>query len=540
MANLVTYGNFDFSSISEGIDPFVGVSDEQVIVGGKFKTLKRITIQGKILPTNFCSNSQNVSSKINILFEALKNDFQSITAGDISGQFARCESVDVNQSSFFGEADYTANFICYPDDLSNINYRIINPVDNRQITENADGTIVITRQISAQGLGPDAINNARNFINNGITPQKNIVPPILFVIGNLTDPGSNLKPRRMTETVNRMEGTVSLDVEFIYRSNAPNNNIILSNSIDINYDEKSGLYTVNIQGNLITSDISDINNNSDQIQTQLKSSLQSINLFNLAFTRFKEFTGLNYLNPEPENFSITEDRINNSLNFNYTFTNDPYDVKSDISYQMNYDRIKDITTIIINGTLTARGPQKDKKTKLESAYESLNLFNLASNFFNRNAESRTLNLNSNPINSNVTYNQYEDTVISLSFSTEYSNQFEEVPGLKRFEYTLSATPSIDVYYPIQFLDGNNGVFNLNFFKRGSVAIDGSALGESSSLGGSIRNRAIDKLKDLKSNVGSVSISVVTTEDNVATPIYSDDGFNYDFNISENCETRKYE
>jgi hypothetical protein len=535
MANLVTYGNFDFSSISEGIDPFVGVSDEQVIVGGKFKTSKRITIQGKILPTNFCSNSQNVSSKINTLFEALKNDFQSITAGDISGQFARCESVDINQSSFFGGADYTANFICYP---SSINYRIINPVDNRQITENADGTIVITRQISAQGLGPDAINNARNFINNGITPQKNIVPPILFAIGNLTDPGSNLKPRRMIETVNRMEGTVSLDVEFIYRSNAPNNNIILSNSIDINYDEKSGLYTVNIQGNLITSDISDINDNSDQIQTQLKSSLQNINLFNLALTRFKELTGLNYLNPDPENFSITEDRINNSLNFNYTFTNDPYDVKSDISYQMNYDRIKDITTITINGTLTARGPQKDKKIKLESAYNSLNLFNLANNFFNRNAESKTLNLNSNPINSTVTYNQYEDTIISLSFSTEYSNQFEEVPGLKRFEYTLSATPSIDVYNPIQFLNGDNGVFNLNFFKRGTVGIDGSAVGDSSLLKGSIRSRAFNKLNSLKSSVGS--IRSVTTEDNVTTPINSDNGFNYSFNISENCETIKYQ
>jgi hypothetical protein len=538
MANLVTYGNFDFSSISEGIDPFVGVSDEQVIVGGKFKTSKRITIQGKILPTNFCSNSQNVSSKINTLFEALKNDFQSITAGDISGQFARCESVDINQSSFFGGADYTANFICYPDNLSSINYRIINPVDNRQITENADGTIVITRQISAQGLGPDAINNARNFINNGITPQKNIVPPILFAIGNLTDPGSNLKPRRMIETVNRMEGTVSLDVEFIYRSNAPNNNIILSNSIDINYDEKSGLYTVNIQGNLITSDISDINDNSDQIQTQLKSSLQNINLFNLALTRFKELTGLNYLNPDPENFSITEDRINNSLNFNYTFTNDPYDVKSDISYQMNYDRIKDITTITINGTLTARGPQKDKKIKLESAYNSLNLFNLANNFFNRNAESKTLNLNSNPINSTVTYNQYEDTIISLSFSTEYSNQFEEVPGLKRFEYTLSATPSIDVYNPIQFLNGDNGVFNLNFFKRGTVGIDGSAVGDSSLLKGSIRSRAFNKLNSLKSSVGS--IRSVTTEDNVTTPINSDNGFNYSFNISENCETIKYQ
>lgn len=537
MAGLVQYDNFDFSSISEGVDPFVGVSDEQVLVGGKFKTLKRITVQGQIIPTNFCSNSQNVSSKINTLFNALKNDFRSIMAGGITGQFVRCESVDVNQSSFFGGANYTANFICYPDNLSDVGYRILNPTDNRQITENTDGTITITRQISAQGIGPNAIDNARDFINNGITPLKNVAPPILFSIGNLTAPGPDLKPRRLIETVNRIDGTVSLDVEFVYRSNASNNSTIFSNSIDISYDEKIGIYTVNLQGNLITANIEGPTSNWNDIKDQLKSNLQSINLFTLALTRFRELTGLNYLNPEPETFSITEDSLNNSLNFNYTYTSDPYDVKSDISYEMNYDRIKDITTITINGTLTARGPQKDKKIKLESAYNNLNLFNMANSFFVKNAESKTSNLNSNPINSNITYNQYEETVTSMSFSTQFSNQFEEIPGFIRFQYNLTAKPSINAYNPVQFLNGNNGVFDLNFYKRGSISINGSAIAISNSLKDVVRNRALNKLNNLRSSLGASQ--EVETEDNVTRSVNSDNGFNYEFNISQNCETIIY-
>jgi hypothetical protein len=534
MANLVTYGGFDFSSVSEGVDPFVGVSDESVIVGGKFKTLKRIIVQGKIIPPNFCPNSQNVSSKIKTLLEALKNDFQSIQAGGISAQFARCDSIEITQSNFFGAADYTANFISYPDQLSEFDGRVLNPTDNRQITENPDGTITITRQISAQGIGPNAITNARNFINS-VTPTKEQVPPILLQIGQITtNPGTSLKPRRMVETINRIDGTVSLDIDFVYRSNASNNNTILSNSIDISYDEKVGIYTVNVQGNLSTGDL---NVQWPTIKNTLKLDLEKINLFNLAFARLKELTGASFLNKEPESFSITEDSLNNSLNFNYTYVSDPYDVKSDLTYEINYDRIKDITTVTVSGTLTARGPQKDKKSKLKSAYDKLNLFGLANQFFEKNAETKDAKLNSNPVNSTVTYNQYQDTISSISFSSQFSNQFQEIQGFRKFEYTLSATPSIDVYLPIQFLNGSNGVFNMQFYKRGLIGIEGSAVGKTASLAGNLRSRAKSEISSLISVFGTQRR--VVTEDNVTGPLNSDNGYNYSFSIKENCETQVF-
>jgi hypothetical protein len=534
MANLVNYGGFDFSSVSEGVDPFVGVSDEQILVGGQFKTLKRIVIQGRLIPTNFCANSQNVSNKIKTLLNALKNDFQSIVAGGITSQYARCESIDINQSNLFGAADYTVNFISYPDELSNFNIRVLNPVDSRQIRENPDGTIAITRQISAQGIGPDAITNARNFINN-VSPSKEMVPPVLLQIGNIVSPGISLKPRRMIETINRIDGTVSLDIEFIYRFNAPNNNIILSNSVDISYDEKNGIYNVTIQGTLSTGNL---NANWESVKSELESALERINLFNLGVSRLRELTGVTYLNPEPESFSITEDSLNNSLNFDYTFVSDPYNVKEDLNYEINYDVIKDITNVTINGNLTARGPQKDKKTKLVAAYNKLKLFSLANNFFLKNAESTTSKLNSNPINSTVTYNQYENTVNSISFSTEFSNKFEEIPPFLRYEYTLSASPSIEVYYPIQFLDASNGIFDMNFYKRGTIGIDGSAIGKALSLKDTVRNVGLRKVNELSSSVGVTN--PVITEDNVASPLQSDNGFNYSFSIKQNCETRVFD
>jgi hypothetical protein len=102
MANLVNYNGFDFSTICGGADPFVGISDEQILVGGRFKTLKRVTIQGRIIPDSpSCPNSLTVTSKISTLINSLKNDFLLLNAGGFSLNNARCESIDINQSNFF-------------------------------------------------------------------------------------------------------------------------------------------------------------------------------------------------------------------------------------------------------------------------------------------------------------------------------------------------------------------------------------------------------------------------------------------------------
>ena len=546
MANLVKYGTFDFSTVC-GYDPFVGINDESIIVGGKFQTLKRVTIQGKILPTspNCANESNNVTSKINQLILGLKNDFQLLQAGDIQLNFAKCESVDIDQSSFFGGANFTATFSAYPSELSAIGAYVLDPVDNKQFTEGEDGTISISRQISVKGItagNKSALQNAREFISDSYPNQGyKKAPDIFFELGQLKGPGLNnatLKPRRIVETINRMEGTISIDIDFVYRNNAPTNNTVLSYSVDIGYEDKSGIYTATLNGSLVTADT---DNNSDAIRQNLKTDLNKLNFFNLTINVFRRLTGFNYLNPEPESFSVKEDIENNTITFNYSYVSDPYPVKQSLNYDIQYDNVRDITTVSVNGTLTARGPQKSRKAQLESALASLNLYNLAQSFFTRYAISKNPNLNKNPENYSITRNQFgpnNEVVDSINVSATYSNQYLEESGLIKFEYNLSANPSIDVYLPVQFLDGSNGMFDMNFYKRGTISVNGSALGKTNNLAGTVRSLALSKLNSLASAVGASNR--VRTQDNVTYPRESDDGYVYSFTIEDNCETRKYE
>lgn len=539
MANLVKYNNFDISTIC-GHDPFVGVSDEPIIVGGKFKTLKRITIQGKILPT--CGNSTDITNKIKQLIDAFRFDFKTLEAGNIILEYAKVESVDVTQSNFFATADFTVTLSGYPLGLSENpfhQYNILEPVDEKQITENDDGTINITRRISVKGISTNvsAIQNARNFINNYYGQSYKQIPDIFFPIGQLTSPGVNninLKPRRLVETINRMEGTISIDIDFVYRNNAQNNNNVLTYSVDVGYDDRSGIYNATINGNITASDVE---NNSTTIRTNLNNSLKSLDFFTLTLNIFRSLTGFNYLNPEPESFSIKEDIENNTITFTYAYVSDPYPVKTNISYDVQYDNVRDITNVSISATLTARGSQKNKTSLLEAELAKLNLYSLAQSYFSRYAITKTPRLNQNPASYNITRNKFENTTTSIQVSADYSNQYEEENGLIKFEYTLSASPSIDVYLPIQFLDGSNGIFNMNFYKRGTVSIQGSALGKNAGLGPTIRNLAISKLNSFASSIGATI--KVRTEDNITSPLKSDDGYTYSFNITENCETRKY-
>ena len=96
----VTYGGFNFSAVCGEFTPFVGVSDEQILVGGKWKVLKRVTVQGRIYVDNngaACPNSPAITSKIKALFQGCNKDFVPLNAGGINLQIAKCDSIEVAQ-----------------------------------------------------------------------------------------------------------------------------------------------------------------------------------------------------------------------------------------------------------------------------------------------------------------------------------------------------------------------------------------------------------------------------------------------------------
>jgi hypothetical protein len=522
MSDIVKYGTFDFETVC-GHVPFVGVSDEQVLLGGKFKTLKRVTIQGKILKATCGEASSIITNKINTLIAALKDDFKTLIAGGIELEYAKCESVEVSQSSFFGYATFTAVFSAYPLGLTNNQYNILDPTDTKEISEGRDGIITINRKVSARGIGTasgDAITNARTFLNS---LSLSTVPTIFFIVGNLVNPGNGLKPKKYSETINRMEGTISIDIDFAYRPEAPNNSIILSYNVDIGYDDKSGLYSVQLNGSVA--------GGVDDTMAAVRTALNQIQFFTLAQTKLRQATGFTYLNKEPDSYSIKENEENMSISFDYTYSSDPYDVKNSVNYEYNYDYIKDIVKITVNGTITARGSEKDRSVKLETAYNSLNLYQLAQAFFAKKAVNPSLPLNKSPNSFSKTRERKTGTTTSsVSYSAEYSNQYEMITDFTKFVHTITVRPSIDYYTPIQFLDGNNGVFNLNMFKRGSVSVNGSAVGINGNLSSTVRGKMLGFLNSIKGGVESI------TENRVGTPEFSDDGYGYNFSAEKTLET----
>lgn len=530
----VTYGGFNFNSVCGDFTPFVGVSDEQVLVGGKWKVLKNITIQGRIYVDNngsACPNSSAITSKIKSLFEGCKDDFLGLSAGGISLQSAKCDSIEVAQSNFFATADFTANFTGYPEDFSFTEYNVLSPIDTKEISENRDGTISINRTISARGIStsqaPNAITNARTFINS-LDPD--VAPVIFFAIDQLKGSQNAPVPRKKVETINRIDGTVSLEIEYVYRSSGTSS-YILSYSIDTSYDDKSGIYSASINGSLT--------GHLDSTVESLKSEFYKIQIFNLINTKFKQLTGFAYLNPIPEQYSVTENSEDNSINFNYTYISDPYDSKVSISSSINYDFEKDTTSVSLNGTITARGPQKSLEGLLEAALSDQDFWNIANNFALQNmppGKKLSLPLSKMPTNETINRKKYEDCTYGIDFDVSFSNEFTDYQDkLFQISYSITVDPSIDIYNPVQFLDGKNGIFDMKFYKRCTVSINGSAIAETSDLSSLVRTFAIEELNKACTALSVIPGDRIRYEDNVTKNIYSNNGFQYNFTISDNGE-----
>lgn len=530
----VTYGNFNFSQVCGDFTPFVGVSDEQVLVGGKWKVLKRVTIQGRIYSNDNglnCPNSSIITSKIQTLFAGCKNDFVALNAGGINLPIARCDSIEVSQSNFFATADFTANFTGYPEDFSFTEFNVLSPTDTKEIVQNRDGTISMRRNISARGIStsqaPNAITNARNFIQS-LNPDQ--APNIFFNIGQLQNPKGFISPRKKVETINRIDGSVSVEIEFIYRPTGISSSI-LSYSVDVNYDDKSGIYSASINGS-ITGPL-------NSTLASLKTEFNKISVFNLIKTKFTDMTGEPYLNSIPEQYSITENIENNSINFNYTYVSDPFDPKVSINSSITYDFEKDITNVSLGGNIIARGPQKSLETKIEGALSKLNFWNIANDFALKNMplDKKMLNpLSKIPTNYTINRKKYDNCTYGIDFNVSYSNEFIDYKEeLFQISYTITVDPSIDIYNPVQFLDGKNGIFDMSFFKRCTVSINGSAIGKTNNLSLTVKSYAEEELKKVSTALGILTSNRIRYEDNITTNIYSDNGFQYNFTISDNGE-----
>ena len=81
----------------------------------------------------------------------------------------------------------------------------------------------------------------------------------------------------------------------------------------------------------------------------------------------------------------------------------------------------------------------------------------------------------------------------------------------------------------------NGIFDMNFYKRCTVSINGSAIGKTDDLSSIVRSFAEEELKKVCSSLNVIPSERIRYEDNITNNIYSNNGFQYNFTISDNAE-----
>ena len=257
------------------------------------------------------------------------------------------------------------------------------------------------------------------------------------------------------------------------------------------------------------------------------------NIFDIVLTRFRQVTNYQYLNSTPLNFNINENELENTISFNYAYSSDPYSVKFDKNFSLSYDYPTDLYSLNFNGTLTSRGSQKVRMETLESELSKINIKSIAQNFYQV-----TVGSSSDPLN--VNYKNYDIkkdiTNPQITISAQFDNSPIPPPGFKTFNYSVSINPSFYIHNPVQFLNGDNGAFDMNFYKRGQISVQGQAsFATSTSNVTRVRSEAE---KILNIYVGKMrGLNRVRIEDNIERDVFSiENGYSYNFTLTDTCET----
>jgi hypothetical protein len=522
MVKVFYNGNDVFQNIAP--TPFFGVEEQLINYRNRWGNVRNLNLEGFI--TGACQNFNFFVNKQNSLISKFANDFKTFEIKEngttvFSADHIKVNSIEFGESVYNGLVPFSIKLSSYDNSFFTDFYGVTEPKNDTQYREDRDGTVAITRSFSAKGFNTNtstALNNAISYVSS-ITGLGTLITP-QFITANT----SSLIPRNISETVDRLNSVYSVDIDYVYRKNS-SSSTILSYNIDISYNEDNGIYEASINGNLNAP----IGVSLESLRSEFASFKDSI--YSLVVTKFRQITNFNYLNSTPDTFNINENDLENTIEFSYTYSSDPLDPKFNANYSLNYDYAKDLYNLNINGVLTAKGPQNLRENILESALSKINVKSLALNFYSANAS------NSTPLNTN--YKSYQidrnKTAPQISVSAQFDNSPIPPDQFKTFNHTISISPSFFIHIPIQFLNGSNGVFKMNFYKRGSISIQGTATSSSGSLENSVRNQALNFLNNYASSVGARRR--LRVEDKIEKQIQStEEGFLYTFTISETCET----
>lgn len=530
--------------------PFVAINNEMVNYGKRWAIIQVITLTGMIIGE--CEDAFNsIITKQNSIILAFAQDFKQIKITDESNdpdntdilgeqfKYAKVKNIDFAQSAYSRNVEYTIVLEAYPEILFKGTFGVTDPVSQIKYTENQDGTVNITRNFSAKGfntsstLSSNALDNARGYIAT-LTGTAPIFPKFINGIGHDQQVLQKLSPRKITESINRMESTYSVDIDYLLKKDAQTNTV-LTYTADATYDNEAGLYTVDLKGSLSAGESKDIVALRDEFGTNARPFEWAMQEGKKCFSSIPEDATPFSLNPSPQSINITENETNGSIDFTYSYTSDPENVKFDYSVGIQNEYFSDRSTVDFNATFTAKGDQKTRLQKAQQAFAATNVAGICSKYY---ADS---NLSLAPLNTNYRSFNVSSDISQGTLTVNASLDNSPIPpsDFVSWSWSLDVAPSLNRYSPIQFLNGNNGYFDLNYYIRGKVTLKGSLVATGS-------QDLTEKVKEL-----SLQIYNQNSPTNLKNEFLEqhkvdrslkkeDNGYVYNFVVEKSCETEIFD
>jgi len=464
MSNQITiiYNNIDlFSGI--GPTPFVSSSQDFINFNTGWNQITNLTLEGSLTGKYIGTYSnQYINESFKTLLSRLSQNYGSLIIKDssnvlISGQSVIIDSINIEDSNWYGLLPYSINIRIYETGLFKNYFGVTEPTESLNFTEEDNQILSLTHSISAKGLkidSNDAIKNAKNWVKSR-TGNYNKIIPIL-----IKNTGSNFLLKNVSEQVDRFNGTYSWEgsyVKSIY-SESPINSI-LNYTSDISSGIEDGFINVNINGSLENNNIQN-----------LRSDYSGINFYNLANTLSQNIFNV-LLNTKPINKSVTENENENKLNFNISYNNDFYpNIINDYTVSIEEDSIKLFNTVNLRATIKARyGDISTRWLEVQNFYKNnFSPYSLAKTEYNKEISNKTLF--AEPLSESVTFNEYNaEIVYNATWSDKRRPSSNNVLTMRS---SITYIPSIFIHVPntSAYKSRDHNIQNLKCSNKSKVQI----------------------------------------------------------------------
>lgn len=490
----ILYNNKDvFSGISTV--PFVSISNDYIDFGTKWNQITNITLDGQLTGEFIGQFSYNLLNEaVRKLHENFSENYKTLLikeneSGLYSGTNAIINSINIEQSSWYGVLPYSIDITIYDSGLFKDYYGIVEPEETFSFEESEGDILNLTHSISAQGIiakNKNAIENAKEWVLSR-TGNINNISPILIKNNQLIES----KPFLLyssREIIDRFNGTYSWEGSYKKSTNLESpNNSILNYSIDLNSGFEDGIVTASIDGNLEGNNLS-----------TLRNEYNSLDLYTLCNQVCVDITK-DSLSNRPIFQSVEETSEENRLNFTSAYNNDYSDeIVNNSTVDINEDSLKCIRTVRLSSTISCKyGDLSTRWQKVNNFYQN-KFFPQDIALKEYREEFGTLDLNPVPVTESVSFDSFNARIV---YNAEYSNKpviFEDIININS---SLTFNPSIFVHSvnTSAFTAREHNIQNLRCANRSSLQISTTATAKMNKSISIAENAAISEMNRMKFN-----------------------------------------